>query len=203
MGYPHYFAYDPSAESFVNAWSRMVADSQLIVAYVQTALAVPLADSVGDGDPEITERWIRLNGPTADDLGHESFVIDPSPWKVWDEQAALGHVEWANCERAQLEATGFVTGFCKTARKPYDIAVTTVLLRCRHLAPDAFVIASDGDWKHEWQYGAMHWHPGCVRCPGSADVVRALFGQIETLACNRLDPSVCNRAEPARTPRRA
>jgi hypothetical protein len=161
MGYTHYFAYDPNAESFVKSWPQIVTDAHAIGAYVQQKLGIRLADGMGDGHPEFTERWIYLNGPSRRDLGHETFLIDPTPWKVWDEQAALGHRRWADHERQQFEERGFLWAFCKTARKPYDIAVTSILLRCRHLAPDAFVIGSDGHWEREWQHGAMYWGPGC------------------------------------------
>lgn len=39
--------------------------------------------------------------------------------------------------------------FCKTARKPYDLAVCCALLLAHHHAPDSYKIDSDGDAK-EW-----------------------------------------------------
>lgn len=42
-------------------------------------------------------------------------------------------------------------GFCKTNHRPYDRAVTAVLLRCHLLAPGAFTITSDGDWDQDWR----------------------------------------------------
>jgi len=186
MGYTHYFAYDPNAQSFVAAWPQMVSDAQRITSHVQETLAIRLADGMGEGAPEISERRIWLNGPAAGDLGHETFVIDPAPWRIWNEQAALGHEDWAEYERAQFKARGFLTGFCKTARKPYDIAVTSTLLRCRHLAPDAFVIGSDGDWQREWQHGATHWDAGCEKDHAPVSLVDALFAQVETPGRSRL-----------------
>jgi len=201
MGYTHYFAYDPNAESFITAWSQMVTDAQLIAAHLQNELDIRLADGMGDSDPQLTGRWIWLNGPTAGDLGHETFLIDPAPWKLRDKQAALGHEEWANYERRLFEEKGFVSGFCKTARKPYDIAVTSILLRCRHLAPDTFVIASDGAWQHEWQHGASHWEPGCVTGPAPVEIVKVLFGQIETIHKSQLAADVFDGPSSARTAR--
>jgi hypothetical protein len=50
--------------------------------------------------------------------GHETFVLNPSG--SWD--------------------------FCKTARKPYDVVVTTILLRASILMGKAFHLSSDGAW---------------------------------------------------------
>lgn len=160
MGYSHYFAYDPRAESFIAAWPRMVADASRIAAHVENVLRIRLAGGAGEGRPEIDERRIWLNGPADEDLAHDTFLIDP----------ALAH---------SGERDGLVSDCCKTQRMPYDIAVTSILLRCRHLAPDAFVIGSDGDWEREWRHGAMYWAPGCERGPAPLALVAALFAQVE------------------------
>jgi hypothetical protein len=181
MGYTHYFAYDPNAESFITAWPQMVDDARTIGAHVQKALGIRLAGGMGEGQPEFTERWIWLNGPSRRDLGHETLLLDAQPWKAWDEAAADGHQRWAEEEHQRLDERGFVWAFCKTARKPYDIAVTSILLRCRHLAADSFAIGSDGQWELEWLHGAMYWGPGCEAGPAPVEVVRTLFGQAEAI----------------------
>jgi hypothetical protein len=186
MGYTHDFAYDPNAESFITAWPQMVDDARTIGTHVQEALGVRLADGVGRGQPEFIERWIYLNGPSRRDLGHETLLIDPQPWKVWNEAAADGQQRWADEEHQRLSERGFVWAFCKTARKPYDIAVTSILLRCRHLAPDSFAIGSDGRWEREWQHGAMYWGSSCEPGTGPVEIVRTLFGQIERIDVNPL-----------------
>lgn len=89
----------------------------------------------------------------------------------------------------------------QTARKPYDIAVTSILLRCRHIAPDAFVIGSDGEWTHEWQHGSMHWHPAREKDVGPVDIVRLLFRQIETPRHSQLLADVFDGPVSARTAR--
>lgn len=43
--------------------------------------------------------------------------------------------------------------FCKTAGKPYDLAVMLVLLACHDVAPHVLSISSDGDWDNEWLGG--------------------------------------------------
>ena len=47
---------------------------------------------------------------------------------------------------------GAVKGFCKTARKPYDILVCVSLLAFNHAFdnPDVFTFSSDGD-NEEWE----------------------------------------------------
>lgn len=184
MGYTHYFAYDPNATSFTDAWPRMVSDAQLIAVHVQSVLDIKLADGVGEGWPEINERRIWLNGPLVGDLAHETLLIDPEPWKLWDQQAALGHTDWADYERGLFDSRGFIAGFCKTARKPYDIAVASILLRCRDVAPAAFVIASDGHWQADWNRGALPSHFACDA--GPVAVLAALFADAERHAENPL-----------------
>ncbi len=188
MGYTHYFAYDPNVASFLDAWPRMVSDAQLIAIHVRLTLRVRLADGVGEGEPEITERRISLNGPVEGGLAHETFTIDPTPWRTWDEQAALGHADWADYERGLFESRGFIAAFCKTARRPYDIAVSSILLRCRHLAPDAFVIASDGDWEGDWHPDARA--SGSAKATSPIGVVGHLFAQVEDRHHSPCSPTV-------------
>ncbi len=168
MGYSHYFAYDPTASSFVAAWPQMIADARLIAWFVQTSLDIPLANGDGNGEPELGERRIWLNGPVVQGLGHEAFSINPSASNATCTQGA--------------QPSRFAHGFCKTARMPYDIAVTSILLRFHRLAPDAFLVASDGDWRDEWQHGARHWGPGCASGASPVMLMRLLFNQVETIA---------------------
>lgn len=48
---------------------------------------------------------------------------------------------------------GSYFNFCKTARKPYDLAVTLVLLAAHEVASGALDIGSDGDWDENESYG--------------------------------------------------
>lgn len=199
MGYSHYFAYDPTAASFLDAWPRMVCDARLIAAHVQSVLGIHLAGGAGEGQPEITERRIWLNGPSAADLAHGTLLIDPAPCRTWEGQGVLGQSDRADRERELFASRGLIAGFCKTARKPYDLAVASILLRCRHLAPDAFVVASDGDWRQDWYRCAPDagrgWRPAPV------EVVAALFAQLETAGESRLLGEVWDGPPCARAPR--
>jgi hypothetical protein len=85
-----------------------------------------LAFEEGDErEPQADHEAIRFNGS---DKGHETFMLTP-------------------------EATDFE--FCKTARKPYDLAVCAVLLiTVKHTG--AVKVTSDGDWDDEWRAPAEY-----------------------------------------------
>ena len=64
-----------------------------------TKLGITLGNSWGVDKPIANTKIVALNGDATKDLDHESFVLD--------------------------DKIGF--NFCKTARKPYDYAVRTIL----------------------------------------------------------------------------
>jgi hypothetical protein len=174
----HFFAYDPNEPSFIGAWTQMVDDARAIGGYVEATLGMALAGRDGCDVPEFTERRIFLNGTAHDGLHLENLMIDSQPWRRWDELAAEGETAAADALSTQFRRDGFVWAFCNTGRKPYDVAVRAILLRCSHLAPGSFVIESDGDSEHEWLHAVCCWRGH--RLPGSApvEVVRTLFGQL-------------------------
>lgn len=85
------------------------------------AAGVPIAGANGAGRPVINESQIALNGVRPEDWC-ESFYVTPS-------------------------ATSFE--FTKTGYRPYDVVVSTILLRAALTIP-GFAINSDGTWD-EWQ----------------------------------------------------
>lgn len=151
MGYTHYFAYDPNARAYVEAWPQMGQDARRIVDHVRElgiAIGPGIDDYEGHTEPECNERWIWLNG--VGEAEHETLLI------YGPGREALDAIEDA---KRWSGRAGFLWAFCKTARKPYDLAVAAILLRLHQLAPEAFVIASDGDWQHEWLHGASERTP--------------------------------------------
>lgn len=89
-------------------------------------------DSPKSGNPEVTPDHIRFNGWK--DEGHETFLVtrerpDPPSWDPASKESF---------------------DFCKTARKPYDLAVCLVLLSMSRHAPRSVRVGSDGDWEMEW-----------------------------------------------------
>jgi hypothetical protein len=72
-----------------------------------------------------------------EDGSHESLYIE----RVFD----TGDY----CSR---DDNGFLFSFCKTAQKPYDIAVTALLIAFVNHFPEACRLSSDGD-REEWEAG--------------------------------------------------
>ena len=79
--------------------------------------------------PEVSPDMIRFNGWK--DEGHETFLVtrEMPDWSI-DKSSSFD--------------------FCKTARKPYDLAVCLVLLSMSRHAPKSFKVSSDGDWDGDW-----------------------------------------------------
>jgi hypothetical protein len=75
---------------------------------------------------------IRFNGWK--DEGHETFLVTREMPEIPD---------WSSDKSASFD-------FCKTARKPYDLAVCLVLLSMKRHAPESVRVSSDGDWDAEW-----------------------------------------------------
>ncbi|TLQ39210.1 hypothetical protein [Streptomyces marianii] len=140
MGHAHYFAYTPKAESFRSVWLQLRLDAAAIIDLVEGAEGIALAGGAGTGAPRIDEEAIVFNGLAAADGDYETFSIELDPQHE-DER-------------------GFTYSFCKTGfsrPRPYNVAVTAVMLRAHTLAPDCFAIDSDGDWDEEWLYArAIH-----------------------------------------------
>lgn len=83
---------------------------------------------LGVGTPMINESQVWFNGDKKTGMSHETF-----------------NVQW-------FPSGGEVKGFCKTARKPYDLLVCVSLLAFKHAFdnPDVFTFSSDGD-NEDWE----------------------------------------------------
>ena len=140
MGHTNYFGYTPQAENFRSSWLQLRLDAAAILDLVEQTQDIALAGGAGTGVPRIDEDAIVFNGLMAAGEDYESFAIELEP-RFQDER-------------------GFTYGFCKTGDvrpKPYDTAVTAVMLRAHTLAPDCFAIDSDGDWDDHWVHArAIH-----------------------------------------------
>ena len=79
---------------------------------------------------------LKLNQRTCDgDCSHESFVF-------------LGDMELQDWDKP--DENGRYFGFCKTAFKPYDLAVNICLIIIKHYLGDKIKVSSDGEMK-DWQ----------------------------------------------------
>lgn len=75
---------------------------------------------------------------------------DPSDVLMDSEHIAFNGIEEDAHETFVLTKDGPAFSFCKTARKPYDIAVVALLILANHYGPDVWEITSDGvvsEWK--------------------------------------------------------
>ena len=75
---------------------------------------------------EVSDTKIQFNGLGND--GHETFGLTK--------------------EKPGKDAEFF--DFCKTARKPYDLAVGLALLIAKNHARNSIKVSSDGDWDSDW-----------------------------------------------------
>lgn len=122
MGYTHYWK---QRRNFTKtAWATIVEDVNAILTYATTEAGIVLADGDGKGgtSPSYTADDLSFNGLGED--AHETFWIDRIRTKTW-EGGTLGG------------------GFCKTARKPYDVVVVAVLCYLATVA-ESHSVESDG-----------------------------------------------------------
>ena len=114
-GYTNYWDH---TEDFTNPeWSKIV---RLAKAAIKTAEkhGIVIRDGWGKGKPKIDNKQIYLNGDGENNLDHETFRITKKLKDDW--------------------------GFTKTARKPYDAVVATILVGIKKIAPKKFEPRADG-----------------------------------------------------------
>jgi hypothetical protein len=135
MGYTHYWT---QLRDFTgDEWDELCRDVRLILKDVQHVQGVALAaewDEAGT-QPEVTGDKIRFNG--IGDDGHETFYIERV--RRLEDYQTPGRLGWA---------------FCKTAQKPYDLAVVAILAYLESISADGkgFSVSSDGDGQ-DWLEG--------------------------------------------------
>jgi hypothetical protein len=131
MGYTHYW-YVKNMWAVEQALPQVARDLKRLLPQLP-----PLAGWDGTGAPTIDDREIAFNGVEPDD--YESFSLVSSPEGYTPTEKGL-------------------FGFCKTERRPYDLAVQVALVLLKWhseaIAPDAVEVASDGnlaDWRRACQ----------------------------------------------------
>ena len=147
MRYAHRYAYLPGDPAWAKAWPQILTDTWTIIDAVRRA-GIVIAGPDGYRRPVLDPvEGIGCNGDATSDLDADPFtLLAPLP-----------------ASRAPIATAG-----CRTARKPYDLAVATTLLRCTQLVPKVFAVDSDGGWDTDWLLGPR---PGLVS-------VRELLGQL-------------------------
>ena len=115
MGYTHYHN---QVRSFTDTeWDLIITGATDIVEQAQSS-GVTICGWDGTGEPELTDELISLNGTDRNDCGYETFLVKKN------------------------EDDNF--NFCKTARKPYDSVVVSILAWIDKVAPGALELGSDG-----------------------------------------------------------
>jgi len=106
MGYTHYWTQTRSFNSY--EWAEVCTDIGAILKHVEHACGVKLVNGEGKRRtrPTMDNKAIMFNG--SGDDAHETFIVHKTRCKAWSG-GSLG------------------SDFCKTARKPYDLAATAVL----------------------------------------------------------------------------
>jgi hypothetical protein len=155
VGYTHYWSVPPGDPRYATVWPGLVEDIRRIVDAVR-GIGVVVAGPDGYRRPVLdVSDGIAFNGDATADLDYETFIL-ASP-------GFGGPVR---------------TEFCKTGRRPYDLAVAAVLLRCRLLLPGVFRIGSDGDWEREWLTGVAPDTAGAGAGIGARGLLTDLFGEV-------------------------
>jgi hypothetical protein len=133
MGYTHYWKFTQNPKDIKDGEKKFKKAVELLkkcLAKVPAELDVPyygkntfkLAGGNGTGKPVFTDEKVCFNGFDGDeDLSHETCYI------------ALDNPD------------GFDFDFCKTAEKPYDVAVCLTLLCFKKTFGDDFNWSSDGN----------------------------------------------------------
>ncbi len=125
MGYTHYI-YTPQTINDA-AWKAITKDTKKLLAYVQKEIT-SLGDGLGKGKPVFTKDSIAFNGKVPND--YETAAIDRE-------------------SDGRIKDGDLVFSFCKTAHRPYDVAVQAFYLIVRHYCPET-QIHSDGE-EEDWQ----------------------------------------------------
>ena len=112
MGYTHYWS---NSRPFTDTeWALIAQKSREILGHAQDRLGIAISEEYDiNRIPVVTDSEIRFNGYA--DEGHETFMITREPTEF---------------------------SFCKTARKPYDVAVVAILQLCG-------VYCTSVDWRSD------------------------------------------------------
>jgi len=133
MGYTHYWTQTKKRISKA-AWKQICEDLRTICDHAEHVQGVPLAKEYNEGGvrPFFGPDHLTFNG--IGDDGHETFYIERSVVRA--PRYPGENPAWA---------------FCKTARKPYDIAVVAALCYLCSVA-ETHTASSDGDLE-DWTAG--------------------------------------------------
>ena len=114
-GYTNYWE---QTEPFTNSeWSKIVRLTKAAIKKAEKH-GIVIRDGWGKCKPKINNNEISINGDAENNLDHETFRITKRLEDDWS--------------------------FTKTARKPYDAVVATILVGIQKIAPKKFTARADG-----------------------------------------------------------
>ena len=181
MGYTHYWRRPRYIDGL--AYGRIVDDYRRLLPALEEA-GVRLGDGVGEGEPIITDDEVVFNGLR--NCGHPSGTRLSIPWPspdaggVLSGQGAVGTwdagtlVDTRTCDGdcsyesfsfprvmrlhgwEEPDEQGRFFACCKTAFRPYDLAVTAFLVIAKHHLGDQIRVTSDG--------GPQQWFDAKLLC---------------------------------------
>lgn len=130
MGYTHYFEQKKTVEQ--EKWNDYCEEVRFLLSNIVAMERIVLQPDVESDHEfyEINENFISFNGDGSMNLDHETFYIN-----------------------RKKDPSTFL--FCKTNRKPYDLAVCGCLILAHKHLPGYFNISSDGgsaDWEPALNY---------------------------------------------------
>ncbi len=129
----------PTHESFLKRIQKHIngfakASEEIELAIENLPAGVVIRGGQGKGEPEITPTRIWFNGDASQDLDHETFGVELF------EMGSFQSFE-------DIDKDG-AFGFCKTARKPYDLLVCVSLMILKHNLGADLTVSSDGSYSH-------------------------------------------------------
>ena len=127
MGYTHYWYKIPILSE--DSWKDFIQDFNKVLPHFQNEL-----DQTSDQQLEITNKIVYFNG--IEENSHETFYFE----RKQDMKERF----------IQKDENGFIFGFCKTARKPYDLAVCVALICAKKHFGDLIKVSSDGEDEDGW-----------------------------------------------------
>ena len=119
-----------------DSFKKIKSELEHVLVSLQKEYDFKICGGLGEGEPRISETEVWFNGDGSLDLDHETFAFD-----LYE----TGYYKGVD----DIKEDG-VFGFCKTARKPYDIAVCVSLMVIKHHLGSDFSISSDGGLEDGW-----------------------------------------------------
>lgn len=123
-------------EKQIKAFKEIKSDLEHVLPCLQKDKGFKLRGGNGEGEPLITDTTINFNGDASSGNSFETFHVN-----------IFEHTTFYRFN--DLDEKGEMFGFCKTARRPYDIAVCVSLMVIKHHLGSGFRISSDGGFE-EW-----------------------------------------------------